>query len=332
MEKEKLLSLAKDISGAKIIVVGDIGLDCYIQGDVRRISPEAPVPVLEVSEEFQRLGLSCNVAQNLKHLGGEPILISAIGDDLKGESLCQELQAQEISTEYLVKDSTRPTTVKTRIMSQIHHIVRIDHEQRQFLNTQVQDDIYEKVSRQIQGADALILQDYAKGVITESLSQRIIGLAKKHNKLVLVDPNDKTPLEYYKGASLMTPNFSEAIKLSRLPIDDLRQSKENLAELGNEIRRIYDSDRLIITRSKDGMTLFDKENLVNVPTFARQVYDVTGAGDTVIAVLAMALAKGASLEMACHLANYAAGVVVGKVGCVPCSYIDLVDSINSFNS
>jgi len=309
-----------------MIIVGDSGLDEYVFGRVRRISPEAPVPIVEVVDDGTtdyRLGLSTNVAQNITSLGGTCYLISVVGQDSAAESLKGILDKAKVSPEHLVVDQTRPTTRKLRVMSGQHHIVRVDYEHQRFISQDIEDQILTRVKKLLPQSDGVIIQDYAKGVLSESCTQQVIQLAKKEKKKIFVDPHRSTPAEYYRGADVMTPNYDEALTLSRLSFDELRNASDSLQEVGDTIRQAVDSQNLVITRGKDGMSLFEGRNNSQIPTFARQVYDVTGAGDTVIAALSMAWASGFSLQESCLIGNMAAGVVVGKVGCVPCHYSEL---------
>ncbi len=322
---DKILEDLKNFETTNVLVIGDVGVDEYVNGSVRRISPEAPVPILEVQTEEKRLGLSTNVAQNIKALGGNPLLFSICGDDGCAKDLFALLREAEVDSNYLIIDESRPTTRKVRVMSEMHHIVRVDYEKKKFLKQEVEAKLFRAIQEKLPNVDAVILQDYAKGVLSEGLIQKVIALAKKENVKILVDPHASTPIHYYRGADLMTPNAKEAIQLSQLPIDDLRNVSESMSEVGDEILNHLGSEKLVITRSKEGMSLFQEGKIYHIPTFARQVYDVTGAGDTVIASLALAWASGMDLISSCILANYAAGVVVGKVGCVPCTIDELRD-------
>jgi rfaE bifunctional protein kinase chain/domain len=327
--RDSLSSVLKrlpDMKGRKMIIVGDSGLDEYVFGRVRRISPEAPVPVVEVVDDGTtdyRLGLSTNVAQNITSLGGVCHLISVIGADAAGENLKAILDRAQVSPVHLVVDQTRPTTRKLRVMSGQHHIVRVDYEHQRFVSTEVEDQILARVKKVLPQSDGVIIQDYAKGVVSESCAQQIIELAKKAGKKVFVDPHRSTPMHYYRGSDIMTPNHDEALALSRLSFDELRKASDSLQEVADTIRQAVQSQTLVITRGKDGMSLYEGTHTSQIPTFARQVFDVAGAGDTVIAALSMAWASGFSLEESCLVGNMAAGVVVGKIGCVPCHYSEL---------
>lgn len=313
---------------SKLIVIGDIGLDEYVLGDVRRISPEAPVPVLEVQSQDSRLGLAANVAQNVASLGGVAYLVAVVGDDAAAGELRKKLRSVEVSDEHLIVDSSRPTTRKLRVMSGPHHIVRVDFEKKQYLSPAVEAELVKKVTSLLASSDGVIIEDYAKGVLSESALQAVIAASHKAGKKVFVDPNRGTPAKFYNGADVITPNREEAVELSGLDYDDLRVSENFILEVGAELRRKVNAENIVITRGKEGMSLINDREAVHMATFARAVFDVTGAGDTVIAALAMAYVGGFTLPEACVFGNVAAGVVVGKVGCVPCRRNEIVDYIH----
>ena len=323
-----ILNHVGDLKGHEVLIVGDIGLDEYVLGQVRRISPEAPVPVVEVDTEEQRLGLAANVAQNIASLGGVPRLLAVVGKDSAADQLRSLLAASGVSPEHLIVDAARPTTRKLRVMVQNHHIVRVDYEHRQFLSTAVEDKIIAEAARLIPKVSAIIIQDYAKGVVSERMVREIVALGRAAGKKILADPNRTTPLETYRGVDLMTPNFDESIALAKIPADDLRKDVSLVDKIGNRLMEVVGSKQMVVTLGKDGMRIFEKGEAVEFPTNAKQVFDVTGAGDTVIAALALSWGAGFSLEQSCALANFAAGVVVGKVGCVPCSVTELVAAVN----
>lgn len=313
---------------SRLIVIGDIGLDEYVMGDVRRISPEAPVPVLEVQSTDARLGLAANVAQNVASLGGEALLVAVVGRDGAAEELRAKLRAAEVSPEYLIVDPSRPTTRKLRVMSGPHHLVRVDYEHKQYLSAEVETAVVARVNELLNQADGVIIEDYAKGVLSEAALQAIIRDSHRAGKKVYVDPNRSTPAKFYNGADVITPNRDEAVELSGLDYDDLRENPNFILEVGQALRSRMSAEHIVVTRGKEGMTLIDADSAVHMPTFARQVFDVTGAGDTVIAALALAHVGGFSLPEACVFGNVAAGVVVGKVGCVPCTRRDLLDYVH----
>jgi D-glycero-beta-D-manno-heptose-7-phosphate kinase len=330
MLKEKLLNHVEKLRGKKILIIGDVGLDEYILGEVKRISPEAPVPVLEVEKEDLRLGLSANVAQNVSSLGGIPLLVSVVGRDSGADLLNQLFKKTNVDTDHLVVEEGRPTTRKARVMAKHHHLVRVDYETRKFISTETEKKVLQKVEKVAADCDAIIIEDYAKGVISDSLLKGIVAIGKKNKKKILVDPHRTNRGEFYSGIDLIKPNFDEAVALSGLDYDDLRDHPNKIIEIGQALQKKTGASDVVITRGKDGMTIISGAKVEHVPTFARQVFDVTGAGDTVIATMALAIVSGLSLSEACMLANYAAGVVVGQVGCVPCTVAELKDYINSF--
>ncbi|MCC6276403.1 MAG: D-glycero-beta-D-manno-heptose-7-phosphate kinase [Oligoflexia bacterium] len=335
VNQNKLFSTMQNLNGKRLLVVGDVGLDEYFIGPVRRISPEAPVPVVEVETQDKRLGLAGNVAANISSLGGVPYLLGVVGDDSTAEVLKAELRTHGCSPEYLVTDSSRPTTRKLRILAGQHHVVRADFERKKFLGSPIEDRILERARELISNCDGVVLQDYAKGVLSERLIEEVIRIAHSKGKFVNLDPNRSTPATSYKGVDYLTPNIEEAQALSGIHLDDLRATQDSIEKMAGRILLATDAQAVVITRGRDGMSLFRKGNVqagAHIPTFARTVFDVTGAGDTVIAAMSLALAAGVTLEEACVLANFAAGVVVGKVGCVSASPEELKQYILSHSS
>ncbi len=325
--KEKLLGYLPKLVGRKILIVGDVGLDEYIMGDVRRISPEAPVPVLDVLQEDLRLGLAGNVAQNVSSLGGIPILVSVVGKDTGAEHLTQLFKTTNVSAQHLVVDPTRPTTRKVRVMAKHHHLVRFDYELRKYLSPETEARVLDSIKKVITEVEAVIVEDYAKGVISDSLVKELVALAKKHGKKILVDPHKTNRGDFYSGIDLLKPNFDEAMALSGISDEELKARPNQVFDIAQALQKQTGARELVITRGKDGMIIFSDQKVLQVPTYARQVFDVTGAGDTVIATLALSLAAGLTLTESCMLANFAAGVVVGHVGCVPCSTDELREYI-----
>ncbi len=328
VEKQKLKSAVELFKGKRILILGDVGVDEYTQGDVRRISPEAPVPVLEVEKEYSVLGLAANVANNVKTLGGEPILLSVVGQDRGAENFKDLLKACGVSCDYLIYDSTRPTTRKARIMAKNHQYVRVDYESRKYLSESIEATLLKKLAEVLPSIDAVILEDYAKGVITKTLVPKFVDLCKKHKKKIFVDPHSSNLADYYKGIDLLKPNFNEAVAMSGLNFDDLRDSPVKILEIGKALMLKTGAKEVVMTRGKDGMMIFSDDKVMQVPTFAREVYDVAGAGDTVISTLALGHLAGLDLVQSAMLANYAAGVVVAQFGCVPCKKDDLLAAIS----
>jgi D-glycero-beta-D-manno-heptose-7-phosphate kinase len=326
--RDKLLSQLELFKKSQILLIGDIGLDEYVMGEVKRISPEAPVPVLEVEEENTRLGLAANVAQNILSLGGKPLTISVVGKDSSGSNLCQLFREKDLDTSHLIQDPHRPTTRKTRMMSRHHHLLRVDYEIRQFISPSIQKELNEKIDSLMPLCDGVIIQDYGKGVITPETLKQTLSSAQHYKKRVYVDPHRTHPIEFYSGCHLIKPNYDEALALTGLDSNHLKQDPNRIQILGNLLKSRSQASEIVITQGREGMTIFNhKGDLVRVPTFAKDVFDVTGAGDTVIATLTLGCSLGMPLEEACVLANFAAGLVVAKVGCVPCEKEELMESI-----
>lgn len=322
--KSEILEKISSFKNKKILVVGDVGVDEYILGAVKRISPEAPVPVLEVTEEDKRLGLAANVAQNVASLGGEAILISVIGSDTGAETLKKLLTQSNVSSEYLIVDSSRPTTRKTRVMTGHHHLVRVDHEIKKNLSAETELKIFNQIEKVVGSVDCVIIEDYAKGIFSLSLVEKIVALCKVSKKYLMVDPHQTKFAEFYKGVDLIKPNYNEALALTKIQEEDIENPSDRVWTVGRQLQKMTGASDVVLTQGKEGMAIFSKdEQVVQVPTFAKKVFDVTGAGDTVIAALALGVSSGLSLAKACVLANYAAGIVVAKVGCVPCEVQEL---------
>ncbi len=313
----------------KILVVGDVGVDEYIWGAVKRISPEAPVPVLDVEKEDKRLGLAANVAQNVVSLGGQVKLISVVGSDDGAQILQTLLKQSNVSSDGLVNDASRPTTRKIRIMSGQHHLVRIDHEIRKSLSVSVEDSVMKVIEKNIVESDVIVLEDYAKGILSQTLVERIVELCKKSKKFLMVDPHQTKFAEFYRGVDLIKPNYNEALALTKIHEDSIENHSERVMKVGRELQKMTGAKQVVLTQGQQGMTIFSQSEVTQVPTFARKVFDVTGAGDTVIAALALGVAAQLPISEACMIANFAAGVVVGKVGCVPCEVSELINSIKT---
>lgn len=313
----------------KVLVVGDVGVDEYIMGAVKRISPEAPVPVLEVESEDKCLGLAANVAQNVVSLGGQVQLVSVVGTDEGSEILCQLLNKSKVSTEALVRDSQRPTTRKTRVMSGQHHLVRVDHEIRKNLSLETESKLVHMLEKQIASCDVVVLEDYAKGLLSQSLVERVVELSRQYKKFLMVDPHQTKFADFYKGVDLIKPNYNEALALTKIHEDSIEDASERVTLVGKALQSMTGAKQVVLTQGSNGMTIFSQNDITRVPTYARKVFDVTGAGDTVIAALALGVASGLDLTEACMIANFAAGVVVAKIGCVPCHVDELITSIKT---
>ncbi len=292
-----------------ILVIGDLMVDHYIWGKSERISPEAPVLVVEVTKEENLLGGAGNVINNLLSLGAEVGVCSVIGLDDAGEFIKTRLKKKQVTTELLIISKDRPTTKKSRIMAQHQQIVRVDKEDRRDISEGEQKEILDSFREKVSRYDLVVLSDYNKGVLTDSLTKEIISITKEYDKPILVDPKG-TDFGKYKGATLLTPNKKEAILASGIEITD----DETLKIAGDTLMSELGLDALITTLSEEGMAIFKDGKMQKIPTVAREVYDVTGAGDTVLAALGYSLARGKSLLDSAKFANAAAAVVVGKVG------------------
>ena len=325
--KTKILESIPKMEGKKVLIVGDVGVDEYVLGQVRRISPEAPVPVLEVDEEDSRLGLSANVAQNVFGLGGIPYLVSVIGQDIGANTLRTLLDQNGVSAEHLIVDKQRPTTRKTRIMAKHHHLVRVDYEIRHFIDDLVRDEIIREVERLMPQMDIVIVQDYAKGVVESKLVARVVEIAHRNHKLVVLDPHRNQALACYKGVDVFKPNFEEALALVGTTYEDFKMHHKSLQDIGESLRNFLGAKWVVLTQGKEGMTIFDGKEVHHVPTYARQVFDVTGAGDTVLATIGTGLASGLSLKDSCILANHAAAIVIAKVGSATAKMNEVLEHI-----
>ena len=310
MKAAGLQAHIKKFKGGKVLVIGDLILDQYIWGPVSRISPEAPVPIVNVSSETMHLGGAANVSNNVRSLGGRVELCGVIGTDDAGRQFTEVLRSHGIGSDGVVTDRDRPTTRKTRIVAHNQQLVRFDVERCHAISGVLEARISRYVAACIRSVAAVVVSDYAKGVITARVMADVIGLADRHKIPVIVDPKVRH-IDYYKGVTVLTPNHMEAIHAAGLQGED----ENTLLEAGRQLYQRLGCRAVLITRGERGMSLFEAGGRVtHIPTVARQVYDVTGAGDTVVATLALALAAGAPMRHAAQLSNYAAGIVVGMLG------------------
>jgi D-beta-D-heptose 7-phosphate kinase/D-beta-D-heptose 1-phosphate adenosyltransferase len=294
----------------RVLVVGDIIMDEFLWGKVDRISPEAPVPVVTVNRETQLLGGAANVVNNIRALGGKVFFAGILGSDERGRKILSLLEEIGVETDGILIDPRRPTTVKTRILAHSQQVVRFDRENQSPLSQGYADSLTSYVRDTIHHADTVVIADYGKGVVTTELVQTITRISKKEDKIVALDPKISR-FHHYGDVTIVTPNSQEAGMASGIEIVD----GNSLREAGEKLLDRFRCDAVLITRGEDGMALFERgEEPTLVPTAAKEVFDVTGAGDSVIGVMALALAVGASFQEAAVIANYAAGVVVGKVG------------------
>jgi D-beta-D-heptose 7-phosphate kinase / D-beta-D-heptose 1-phosphate adenosyltransferase len=310
MQASNLLTLLNSFHAARVIVLGDVMLDRFVYGSVERISPEAPIPVVNVERLLDMPGGAANVARNIAALGARATLLGVVGDDQSAADLRTQLAACPTIDAQLITDASRPTSMKTRYVADGQQVMRADRESRAPLSAAVERQLLEALAASLSDAHVIVLSDYAKGVLSDSVTRAAIDAARAAGKIVIVDPKSKN-VARYRGATMLTPNRLE-----------LQQAcgQECLtdADVVAGARLILDQkvcDYLIVTRGKDGMSVIGADNLtVHLPTTARQVFDVSGAGDTVVAAIALGLAAGADIVPAASLANAAAGIVVGKRG------------------
>lgn len=304
------LSRLDRFNKARVLVVGDIMHDVFIWGKVRRISPEAPVPVVEVSRETALLGGSANVVANIVALGAHAALAGVIGKDRAGDAVLKALDEIGADRSCVRRSPRRPTPVKTRIIAHNQQVVRVDREDKRPLLPETMKALWQSIERIMPRMDAVIVSDYAKGVVSEELMDRLRELCRRKNKILAIDPKPEHK-KWYGGAFVITPNNKEAGELAGFEIE----TDTDLARAGRELLHDLQCQAVLITRGEKGMSLFrPDEKPVHVPARAREVFDVTGAGDTVVATLAVALASGMSITDAMQAANLAAGIVVGKLG------------------
>jgi len=315
--------LLQAMRGRKVLVLGDVMLDEFLWGSVARISPEAPVPVVQVTRHSFQLGGAGNVAHNVRALGGEVVLAGVVGRDVAGDRVRETLGAAGVVTALAVADGARPTTVKTRIVAHHQQVVRADREDSGDIPRGLEDALLAQVARALPGCAALVLSDYEKGVVTPRVMRAVLGLARRRGVPVLVDPKVRH-FRLYRRVAVVTPNQKEAEQASGIPI----RNDRDLRAAGERILKMLGCGAALVTRGEHGMSLFPAGGrAVHLPTAAREVFDVTGAGDTVIATVALALCAGAPLAAAAKLANRAAGVVVGKLGTATASPAEILATV-----
>lgn len=327
ISNKRLNDLRKNFDGKRIAVVGDMMLDGYFWGDVKRISPEAPVPVLEVEDEFFRFGGAANVALNILTLGGIPVPVGVIGKDGYGSIFSSLLKERNINSDGIIIDEGRPTTTKTRVIANNQHVVRIDKESKAYISEKIEQKLLLYIQSEVAGLDGIILQDYNKGILTPSLISKIIALANSKNILITVDPKFDNFFEY-KNVTVFKPNRKETETVLGIRIID----DKDISAAGRTLLQKLNSEYVLLTLGEGGIAVFEKgDKERRMPTKARKVADVSGAGDTVIATLTIGLSAGANIYEACFLANYAAGVVCGEVGIVPIEKELLFDTVLKAN-
>jgi len=322
-KREGLSKIIDQFRGKRVLVIGDVMLDEYIWGKVRRISPEAPVPVVEVKEKTFMAGGAGNSASNIASLGGNVKIAGVIGEDPQAALFCEKLNALGVDTSGLTRDPDHPTITKTRVIANKQHVVRVDVEKREPLSSDSEKSLLQTIEDQIRWAQIVVISDYGKHVVSEKVAQKVIQLATSEEKSVIIDPKGNN-YEKYKNATLITPNVMEAeMVLNR----DL-SSESDIMEAGKSLNELINGKAILLTRGSEGMTLFhNRGETITIPAVARNLFDVTGAGDTVVATLAISLAADASLEDAVYLANLAAGLVVEKLGTATVTCDELRKSI-----
>jgi len=298
---------------ARVLVIGDIIMDEFVWGDVSRISPEAPVPVVEVKQETKMLGGAANVIHNIAMLGAKPILCGVVGEDSIGQEILNKMDQMDCVNDGIIMEQGRPTSVKTRVVAHSQQIVRFDRETQKDIDTETIERLISFIAENLNNVEAIVVADYGKGVISARLMKGLRDLVKSEtNGSVIIAVDPKTgKFKYYKGVDVITPNHLEAGVFCRFKIVD----EESLLQAGKKMLDELNCRSVLITQGKDGMTLFENGGeITHIPTFAKKVFDVTGAGDTVIGTFSLGLASGLDLKTAAVLSNFAAGIVVGEVG------------------
>lgn len=322
---DKLTEYIDRFPDSEVLVIGDIILDEYIWGNVSRISPEAPVPVVEIEQETKRLGGAANVVNNIMALGGQSTLCGVVGNDDTGREIIDTINGMGLITDGIIMDPKRHTSIKTRVVAHNQQVVRFDRETRRSIDRDSIEQLLAFLKGRVEAIDAIIVADYGKGVISSELMKGLRDLVIDTDIIIAVDPKTDH-FEYYKGIDIITPNHHEAGSFCRFEIVD----KESLLRAGRQMLNDLDCGSVLITQGKDGMTLFEKEgDPCHIPTIARKVFDVSGAGDTVIGTMCLGLASGMDRKSAAIISNFAAGIVVGEVGTSVVTAEQLKSVINS---
>ena len=320
---DKVRTIQQTAKKPVVMVIGDLMIDHYIWGGATRLSPEAPVPIVNVKSESNTLGGAGNLAQNLVSLGAKVILGGVIGKDAAGEQLTGILVNEGIETSTLITDTNRPTTIKTRVLAGTQQLVRIDRELTDALQTELEDELIEKISARIADADIIVLSDYGKGLCSERVTQSIIKAANSHDKRVIIDPKG---LNYakYKDAFIIKPNkkeLGEAAKMERI------KNIGDVQEAAKTIFSITHTKYLVVTLSEEGMAIVTENSHKLLPVKATEVFDVTGAGDTVLSAIAYFIASGLNVEEACEVANHAAAIVIRHLGSATTTIDEIVEDM-----
>ena len=331
IENARVKELLANMQDKRVLVIGDVMLDKYVIGDVERISPEAPVPVVHVRQEYARPGGSANVALNIQSLGGRGLLSGIMGRDSAGDDMLALLSQEDISVEGMVISADINTIVKTRVIAERQQIVRVDREDPPEAMQSMIPELCDEIEEMISKVDGVVIEDYGKGCITQKVANAIIAAAGKAGIPVGLDPKDNHDLDI-SGITIATPNYKEACAAagvrSELLDDNTPGTNAHLLEIGKILQKLWQTELLAITLGAHGMYLLAKDSEpVIIPTRAREVFDVSGAGDTVIATAVLALAGGANYEEAASLANIAAGIVVAKLGTAPCFASEIMENL-----
>ena len=322
--KQRLLNLLEQFKNKKVLVVGDIMLDKYIWGEVSRISPEAPVQVVNVLRESYAPGGASNVASNAAALNGKVFMVGISGNDEAKNILLEELNKRGVNTDGIFIDKDKPTIQKVRIVGRGQQLLRVDYEKKEHVHQNVEYSIIKFLERTVKDMDVVVISDYAKGVITQEIANKLVQLAKEHNKTIIVDPKPKHR-DLYSNVTLITPNNAEASEMTGIEDD----SDEAVLNMGCKLLKHLNTN-VLITRGEKGMSLFEKDgSIMHIPAKAKEVYSIIGAGDTVAATIALASASGASFKEAATLANIAAGIKVGKIGTASVSIEEIKKEIES---
>lgn len=321
--RKDLIKAVKNFKDANILIIGDIMLDVFIRGKVKRISPEAPVPVVEVVNETTHLGGAANVVQNIRALGGNVAVCGIVGEDYAGTQIIKELQRINVDCSGIIKVPDRPTTIKTRVIAHHQQVVRFDRESKDEINHEYADIISEFVYNNYKQFRVITISDYGKGVISRRLFQNLIPLFKKKEIYVIVDPKVKN-YKIYSNVTMLTPNTQEAQDMVGFEL----VNNDDFTRAAMKIIKEKRAEAVLITRSEQGMTLVTENgDRVDIPTMAREVFDVTGAGDTVVALMSLGLANGLNFFESATIANHAAGIVVGKLGTATVTPQELILSL-----
>ncbi len=321
--KQELITLINNMQQKRVLVIGDLLLDKYIWSTVDRVSPEAPVAIALVEKETYVPGGAANVANNIVAVGGKAQLMGLMGIDTARDTFVSELTLRGIGTTHILFDQKKPTIQKIRIMAQQQQLLRVDYEDTSSLENAREEEFLSHLEQARGSFDAIVVSDYAKGVITNHLMEGVLSFCKRNNIGLIVDPKPKHKA-FYIGASVVTPNHKEACELACVSVTN---DDAQIFSIGRKLQQELQTN-ILLTRGEKGITVFDELlEPITIPTQAKEVYDVTGAGDTVVAISTLALCAGATLSQAATLANLAAGIVVGKVGTATISAQELVEAV-----